>query len=92
MRTPQSKTLAIYVNVIVRNSEICMCFAVAHASTKRSTVDSSMNATFHPIGAGVRAWSPKTENFTQFRNKKALQGVSVVLFLRHFHGLWEASC
>jgi len=41
-------------------AKFVLCFTVAHSSAKQSTVNSSMNARFHPIGARVEVYGAQS--------------------------------
>jgi len=54
-------------------------------------VDWLLNTKFHPIGAGVGVWGPKTVNFTKFKNVngrqwqgQAMQGQQYILIKAKF--------
>jgi len=50
-----------------------------------------LHAKFHPIGVGVEALDPKTENFTEFRNIIAQQGRIPCAIFTKFSGLVGSS-
>jgi len=50
----------------------------------------SIGANFHPIGAKIRTWGPKTKHFTQFRTINAPQGRISWAIVTNFSGFVDS--